>query len=146
MVGRKFREVRIRPPTRRGFHSHRKYGEPGCNWSAWAGPYSQTGQKVEAPAARFAQWKAVLRSGSPSPVLSWMSLSYLPKNVAPQIDGIAVQDPGIRIQNRAFPEISAAGNQPSRHACGSPKLPGHIAQHKFWVQFRRTAGSHVFTL
>jgi hypothetical protein len=71
---------------------------PDANWSEWAGPYSQTGQKVDAPAARFAQWKAVLRSGSPSPVLSWMSLSYLPKNVAPQVDGIALQDPGIRIQ------------------------------------------------
>lgn len=71
---------------------------PDVNWSAWAGPYSQSGQKVEAPAARFAQWKAVLRSGSPSPVLSWMSLSYLPKNIAPQIDGIAVQDPGVRAQ------------------------------------------------
>ncbi len=71
---------------------------PDENWSAWAGPYTQTGQKVDAPAARFAQWKAVLRNGSPSPVLSWMSLSYLPKNVAPQVDGIALQDPGVRIQ------------------------------------------------
>jgi hypothetical protein len=74
---------------------------PDTNWSPWAGPYTQSGQKTEAPAARFAQWKAVLRSGSPSPVLSWMSLSYLPKNVAPQIDGIAVQDPGVRIQGNS---------------------------------------------
>jgi WD40 repeat protein len=74
---------------------------PDANWSPWAGPYTQSGQKTEAPSARFAQWKAVLRSGSPSPVLSWMSLSYLPKNVAPLIDGIAVQDPGVRIQGNS---------------------------------------------
>jgi hypothetical protein len=88
---------------------------PDANWSAWAGPYTQSGQKVEAPAARFAQWKAVLRSGSPSPVLSWMSLSYLPKNVAPQIDGIAVQDPGIRIQGQSLSASigGASQNQPS---------------------------------
>jgi DNA-binding beta-propeller fold protein YncE len=87
---------------------------PDSNWSAWAGPYMQSGQKVDAPAARFAQWKAVLRSGSPSPVLSWMSLSYLPKNVAPQIDGIAVQDPGIRIQGGGLSgNIGGGGNQGS---------------------------------
>ncbi len=71
---------------------------PDNNWSPWVGPYTQSGQKTEAQSARFAQWKVVLRSGSPSPVLSWLSLSYLPENVAPQIDGIAVQDPGIRVQ------------------------------------------------
>jgi len=87
---------------------------PDTNWSAWAGPYTHSGQKVEVPAARFAQWKAVLRSGSPSPVLSWMSLSYLPKNVAPQIDGIAVQDPGIRIQGQGLSgNIGSIGNQGS---------------------------------
>jgi hypothetical protein len=86
---------------------------PDSNWSAWAGPYTQSGQKVEAPAARFAQWKAVLRSGSPSPVLSWMSLSYLPKNVAPQIDGIAVQDPGIRVQGAGLSGNIGGGIQPS---------------------------------
>src|ERR1019366_6466186 len=75
---------------------------PDANWSAWSGPYTKSGQKVEAPAARFAQWRAVLRSGSPSPIISWMSLSYLPKNVAPQIDGIAVQDPGIRVQGQSL--------------------------------------------
>ena len=86
---------------------------PDANWSAWAGPYTQSGQKVEAPAARFAQWKAVLRSGSPSPVLSWMSLSYLPKNVDPQIDGIAVQDPGIRVQGQGLTGNIGSGNQGS---------------------------------
>jgi hypothetical protein len=86
---------------------------PDSNWSAWAGPYTQSGQKVDAPAARFAQWKAVLRSGSPSPVLSWMSLSYLPKNVAPQIDGIAVQDPGIRVQGQGLSGNIGVGNQGS---------------------------------
>jgi sugar lactone lactonase YvrE len=86
---------------------------PDTNWSAWAGPYTQSGQKVEAPASRFAQWKAVLRNGSPSPILSWMSLSYLPKNVAPQIDGIAVQDPGIRVQGSSLSAITGGGNQGS---------------------------------
>jgi hypothetical protein len=95
---------------------------PDGNWSAWAGPYSQPGQKVEAPAARFAQWKAVLRSGSPSPVISWLSLSYLPKNVAPQIDGIAVQDPGVRIQGNTATGVIVNPSIPVR--LRQPETPG----------------------
>jgi len=102
---------------------------PDGNWSEWAGPYTQPGQKVVAPAARFAQWKAVLRSGSPSPVLSWMSLSYLPKNIAPQVDGIAVQDPGIRIQG-SLSGITAPGPSTSVHL-KQPETPGLSAPTNF---------------
>ncbi len=90
---------------------------PDDNWSAWAGPYTQSGLKVGAPPARFAQWKAVLRSGSPSPVISWVSLSYLPKNVAPQLDGIALQDPGVRIQGNLASGVSS-----------TPSIPVHLRQ------------------
>jgi outer membrane protein assembly factor BamB len=93
---------------------------PDGNWSAWAGPYTQSGQKVEAPPARFAQWKAVLRSGSPSPVISWLSLSFLPKNIAPQVDGIAIQDPGVRIQG-----IPGTGVSPN------PSIPVRLRQPDF---------------
>jgi hypothetical protein len=90
---------------------------PDDNWSPWAGPYTQSGQKVEAPAARFAQWKAILRSGSPSPIISWLSLSYLPKNLAPIVDGIALQDPGVRVQG-----ISGSG------ALSTPSIPVRLRQ------------------
>ncbi|MFZ0820453.1 MAG: hypothetical protein WAM91_10310 [Candidatus Acidiferrales bacterium] len=95
---------------------------PDGNWSPWAGPYTQSGQKVEAPPARFAQWKALLRSGSPSPVISWLSLSYLPKNISPQVDGIAVQDPGIRIQGGAGTGVSPGPSIPVR--LRQPDSPG----------------------
>ena len=32
-----------------------------------------------------------------APNVSWVSLAYLPKNVAPVIDDIVVQDPGVRV-------------------------------------------------
>ena len=70
---------------------------PDENWSAWAGPFSASGQEMKLPAARYAQWKAVLKRGS-SPLVAWVSLSYLPKNSAPEILEIAVQDPGVRVQ------------------------------------------------
>jgi WD40 repeat protein len=98
---------------------------PDDNWSRWTGPYTQTGQKVEAPSARFAQWKITLRSGSPSPVISWMSLSYLPKNVAPQIDAIAVQDPGVRLQGGVQDvRLTSPSSLSTPVRVRQPELPG----------------------
>ena len=72
--------------------------EPGKEWSRWFGPYSKPGA-VEAPPARFFQWKAVIHDGRPGDGIDWVSLAYLPRNVAPVIDAIVLQDPGIRAQN-----------------------------------------------
>ncbi|HUJ32140.1 MAG TPA: hypothetical protein VLY23_12725 [Candidatus Acidoferrum sp.] len=77
---------------------------PEKNWSPWAGPYKDpNGVAVNCPPARFAQWKAVFldTDGGGAPSISWVSLAYQPKNVAPVIEDIAVQDPGIRVQGFA---------------------------------------------
>lgn len=79
---------------------------PEKNWSAWSGPYkAATGETVTCPPARFAQWKAVFldtdHGGAPS--VSWVSLAYQPKNVAPSLDEIVVQEPGIRVQSFTQP-------------------------------------------
>jgi WD40 repeat protein len=70
--------------------------DPGKEWSPWSGPYTHSGAEMEIPPARFAQWKAVLHGGQPGDGVDWASLSYLPRNVAPVIDGIAIQEPGVR--------------------------------------------------
>jgi WD40 repeat protein len=72
--------------------------DPGKEWSRWFGPYTAPGTQIEAPAARFLQWKAVIHDGRPGDGIDWVSTAYLPKNVAPVIDGIAVQEPGTRAQ------------------------------------------------
>jgi len=56
---------------------------------------------MEAPAARFSQWKAVIHDGRPGDGIDWVTLAYLPRNVAPVIDGIMLQDPGVRAQSQA---------------------------------------------
>jgi hypothetical protein len=73
--------------------------DPGKEWSRWYGPYTKPGSTTECPPARFAQWKAVIHDGHPGDGVDWVSLAYLPRNVAPVIDAIAVQDPGIRAQS-----------------------------------------------
>jgi outer membrane protein assembly factor BamB len=72
--------------------------DPGKEWSRWFGPYTSSATPVEAPAARFLQWKAVIHDGRPGDGIDWVSVAYQPKNVAPVIDGIAMQDPGVRAQ------------------------------------------------
>jgi len=75
--------------------------DPGNNWSPWAGPYSNAaGDKIDSPSARFVQWKMVLHgaAGGTAPELNWVTVAYLPKNVAPEVTGIAIQNPSIRVQ------------------------------------------------
>ena len=89
--------------------------DPESNWSDWAGPYSNlSGDKLDCPPARFLQWKAVLRSGKSAqvPQIDWVSVAYLPKNVAPDVTAIAVQDPGIRLRENSIMEMGVAAKTP----------------------------------
>jgi WD40 repeat protein len=105
---------------------------PEKNWSPWAGPYkTAAGETVNCPPARFVQWKAVFletdHGGAPS--VSWVSLAYQPKNVAPSIDDVVVQEPGIRVQGFAQPSGGAVPptpvqlRMPQRPGANFPLLP-----------------------
>ncbi|MGH9775452.1 MAG: hypothetical protein ACRD50_10955 [Candidatus Acidiferrales bacterium] len=75
--------------------------DPGETWSPWAGPYAKsTGEAAQCPPARFVQWKAVFSAPESGdlPDIGWVSLAYLPHNIAPEIDAIVMQNPGIRAQ------------------------------------------------
>ncbi len=93
--------------------------DPGREWSRWYGPYAKSGSAMEAPSARFAQWKAVIHDGRPGDGIDWVSLAYLPRNVAPVIDGIVLQDPGVRAQSQT---VISAG-QPANVTLKMPPSP-----------------------
>lgn len=93
--------------------------DPGKEWSRWFGPYTKSGAAPEAPSARFAQWKAVIHDGRPGDGIDWVSLAYLPRNVAPVIDGIAIQEPGLRAQSQ--PVLTS--NQPPPVTFKMPTTP-----------------------
>jgi hypothetical protein len=63
---------------------------PDRNWSSWKKVDLQKELPVAAPSARFIQWKTVLHSGKPASVIDSMTFNYLPKNVAPEVDDVAV--------------------------------------------------------
>lgn len=70
---------------------------PDRNWSPWKQVDLHNGAEMGVPAARYAQWKSVLHAGGAKPVVDTVTLNYLPKNVAPEIDDVSVQM-GIRYQ------------------------------------------------
>jgi WD40 repeat protein len=93
--------------------------DPGKEWSRWFGPYTKSSTATEAPSARFAQWKVVIHDGRPGDGIDWVSLAYLPRNVAPMIEGIAIQEPGVRAQSQ--PTVSS--NQPPPVTLKMPTAP-----------------------
>jgi hypothetical protein len=64
---------------------------PDRNWSAWKKIDLGKNDETGIPPARYAQWRAVLHAGTTAPGVDSMALSYLPKNVAPEIDDVTVQ-------------------------------------------------------
>jgi WD40 repeat protein len=105
--------------------------DPTKSWSQWSGPLN-SGAVVDSPAARFVQWRAVLHgNNTPAPEVAWVDVAYLPKNVAPRINNIAMQDPGVRVTS--FGAGQASGNAPQvslrippsgqQTSAGSPQRP-----------------------
>lgn len=70
---------------------------PDRNWSPWKQVDLSKGAEMAVPPARYAQWKAVLHAESRKPSVDTVTLNYLPKNVAPEIDDVTVQV-GVRYQ------------------------------------------------
>jgi hypothetical protein len=101
---------------------------PAQNWSSWAGPYTRPGgDEMASPPARFVQWKAVFKSSSQeAPSISWVSLAYLPKNVAPVVDSIVLQEPGVRVQSN-LPQIMVPGTRPVQLRLPQPLQPGQVS-------------------
>ena len=78
---------------------------PDRNWSPWAKVDVQKDVRVDSPPARFMQWKAVLYPGSTPPVLDTVTLNYLPRNVAPEVQDVTVTV-GMRIPSSVHTEAT----------------------------------------
>ncbi len=63
---------------------------PDRNWSPWQKIDLAHDAALQAPAARYVQWRVVLHSGRPWPQVDSVVLNYLPKNVAPEVDEVTV--------------------------------------------------------
>ncbi len=110
--------------------------DPADSWSQWSGPYRDPkGEETQSPASRFVQWKVVLKASKTlAPEISWVNLAYLPKNVAPYIDGIAIQDPSVRLSSFGqgqTPSVPVQVRMPqaaSQQASGIQRTGGETAR------------------
>ena len=87
---------------------------PDRNWSPWTKVDLAKDAQTGAPSARYAQWKAVLHSGNVKPMVDNVTLNYLPKNVAPEIDDVTVQ-----IGTKYSPLQKSSGTSASTDVSGS---------------------------
>jgi hypothetical protein len=78
---------------------------PHQNWSEWSPvEISDAAGRIQAPPARFLQYRVTVVAGGQthSPELSRVEIAYLHKNVAPQIERIAITPPNYRFPPRAL--------------------------------------------
>ena len=76
---------------------------PDSTWSAWTMPHTALEGNVGAPAAQYVQWKLTMQKSAPSAAIDGVTVAYINRNVAPEIEGIAVADPAVVFITTAYP-------------------------------------------
>ncbi len=96
---------------------------PDRNWSPWQRVDLEKDEALPVPAARFVQWRAVMKPGSPSPVIRSVRLNYLPKNVAPVIDDVQVLVGGESAPAPSMPPAPtpASSSRPDASSSSTPE-------------------------
>jgi hypothetical protein len=64
---------------------------PDRNWSPWVAVDRASDHPLDIPAARFIQWKAILRPGEPAARIDSVTVNYRPKNIAPEVQDVSTQ-------------------------------------------------------
>jgi len=101
---------------------------PDRNWSLWKKIDLQKELPIDAPSARFIQWKAVLHSSNRASVIDSVTLNYLPKNVAPEVDDVTVMV-GSRVP-------IGTHSEPGTSASYEPPIPTIRDRHSIVVKWR----------
>ncbi len=99
---------------------------PDRNWSSWKPIDLRKNSRVDAPPARFIQWKAVLQTAAASPVIDSVLVNYLPKNVAPEVDNVTVAV-GARVPAGVRSEVESSDTPSYQAALPTVKDKGAIA-------------------
>ena len=103
---------------------------PDRNWSPWKKVDLAKELPVDAPPARFIQWKAVLHSGNPAPMVERVAINYLPRNVAPEVDDVAVTV-GARV-----PSSTRTSNTTADSSAYEAPIPTVPDKHSIAVKWR----------
>ena len=115
---------------------------PDRNWSPWKRVDPETGQ-AGVPAARFIQWKAVLRPGPQPTLVDSVLLNYRPNNVAPVMDDVAVQV-GWRYQS--MPKAPESAQTGQRFLAVPPAVRDRDAVSVRWIAHDDNDDDLVYSL
>jgi outer membrane protein assembly factor BamB len=104
---------------------------PSRNWSPWKKVDLARGAAVDAPPARFLQWKVVLRAGEPAARVESVTMNYRPQNVPPSVDDVAVQVGArfpavVRPAMEQVPVVVGGDNNPQPQPTVIPSAPGAL--------------------
>jgi hypothetical protein len=76
---------------------------PDSTWSSWSMPSTSPEGTVNAPAARYVQWKLTMPRPAAGLAVDSVSLGFINRNVAPVIDAVTVLDPAVVLISSAYP-------------------------------------------
>lgn len=76
---------------------------PDATWSAWTMPQTALEGSIGAPPAQYLQWKLTMQKAPPSAAIDGVTVAFMNRNVAPEIEGIAVADPAVVFITTAYP-------------------------------------------
>ncbi len=102
--------------------------DPDETWSPWSVSYADhKGAAIASPKARFLQWRAMLRSSAASASLSEVNVSYLGRNIAPEVLQIQIlptnvglaPNPAVQID----PNIELSGLDPAAFGLPNASVP-----------------------
>ena len=108
---------------------------PDSTWSDWSAPVMNAdGDAIKSLPARFIQWRATLKktAASTTPRLREVTVSYLPRNLAPKINSINILPIGVMLQTLPQPQMDSgadsAGLDPSALGAMAQMPPRRIFQ------------------
>ncbi len=70
--------------------------KPNETWSAWSASQTDAkGTQIASPRAKYLQWRAVLRGSATVANISEVNVSFLARNIAPEVLSIQILPPGV---------------------------------------------------
>jgi hypothetical protein len=105
---------------------------PDQTWNDWKGAYSDArGSQIDSAPARFLQWKMEFSAdgnatslGSRGEAVESVTISYLQRNMAPQVNSITIHPPGLALAKVVIPNVGtgmAPGGPDQAHIRSLPR-------------------------
>lgn len=76
---------------------------PDDTWAPWSEEASANSGRIEAPAARYFQWKLNLERPAADAEIHSVTTTFVNRNIAPVIESLVVHDPGVVFITGSYP-------------------------------------------